>query len=119
MTAPPPRLIAARPLTAAWTAAVGMGLLAIAIPYLASASVTLGVLTGVVGLTQGLHRDRPRIGPLCVVVGAVAAGAAFLAGAPPELAPVRALGFALALTPLAGVGGAIPWGSWGVPRRTP
>jgi len=119
VTAPPPRLVAAHPLTVAWAAAVGIGLLAVAIPYLASASVTLGILALVVGFTRGLGRDRPRPHSLALfgVVGAIAAGVAFLVAAPPELAPLRALGFALALIPFAVVGGAIPRGPWPAPRR--
>lgn len=121
MTAPPPRIVAAHPLAVAWTAALGIGLLAVAIPYLASASVTLGVLTVVVWFTRSFGRDRslPRIRPLLLVAGAAAVGAGFLVAAPPELAPVRAVGFALALAPLATFAGAIPRWSWGAPRGVP
>jgi hypothetical protein len=120
VTAPPPRLVAAHPVSVAWTAAVGIGLLAVAIPYLASASVTLGLLSLVVGCTRGRGRDRPRPPGLVIagVAGAVAAGAAFLVAAPPELAPLRALGFALALIPFVAVDGSIPRWPWGAPRRS-
>ncbi len=116
-----PRIVAAHPRAAAWTASLGIGLLAIAVPYLASASVTLGILAIVVGLTRNFGRDRarPGIGPLLLVVVPAALGAALLVAAPPELAPVRALGFAIALAPLAFLGvPTLPRG-WGTPRGAP
>ncbi|MHB1435094.1 MAG: hypothetical protein ACYCPN_04530 [Thermoplasmata archaeon] len=121
MTAPPPRIVADHPLAVAWFAALGTGLVAIAIPYLASASVTLGILAVVVWFTRSFGRDRPRprSGPLLLVAAAAVLGAVFIAAAPPELAPVRALGFAAALAPLATLGGAVHLGPWRAPKETP